>query len=162
MNSALVCRRAVFPSTIPVFTFNAAYSDSRAVAIIFKSVALGSTRRQWEDRVQPIQRLDRRLFIHAEHGRVLRRVQIEPDDIGCFAFKLWVVASHVAFQPVRPQFGLRQNALHGGFAHAQFLGQFAARPMRATVGGFLLRSPDHSSLHRRCRPARLASLMAPL
>jgi hypothetical protein len=27
MNSALVCRRAVFPCTIPVFTFNAAYSD---------------------------------------------------------------------------------------------------------------------------------------
>ena len=27
-NSALVCRRAVLPSTVPVFTFKAAYNES--------------------------------------------------------------------------------------------------------------------------------------
>jgi len=52
--------------------------------------------------------------------------------------------------------------LHGGFANAQFLGQLAARPMGAAVGGFLLRSTEHSPLHRRCRPARFAPLMTPL
>src|ERR1041385_4295059 len=93
---------------------------------------------------------------------MLRRIQIESDDIGCFAFELRVIAGHVALQPVWPQFGLRQNTLHGGFANAQFLGQFAARPMRAAVAGFLLCAPDHSSLHRWCRPPRLGSLMTSL
>ena len=77
-------------------------------------------------------------------------------------FKLRVIVGHVALQPVRPQFSLRQNTLHGGFADFQFLGQLAARPMPAPVRGLLLSSADHSPLHRRCRPARFASLMAPL
>ena len=34
--------------------------------------------------------------------------------------------------------------------------------MRAAIAGFLLCAPDHSSLHRWCRPPRLASLMASL
>jgi hypothetical protein len=29
-----------------------------------------------------IQRLDLRLLIHAQHDRVLRRIQIQPDDVG--------------------------------------------------------------------------------
>jgi len=32
---------------------------------------------------------------------MLRWIQIEPDDIGGFAFQVWIVAGHVAFQPVR-------------------------------------------------------------
>jgi hypothetical protein len=35
--------------------------------------------------------LNRCLFVHAEHCRVLRRIQIQPDHIGSFGFKVRVV-----------------------------------------------------------------------
>ena len=33
------------------------------------------------ERLRPVQRLDLRFFVDAEHGRMLRRIQIQPDDI---------------------------------------------------------------------------------
>jgi hypothetical protein len=32
--------------------------------------------------------LDGRLLVHAEYGGVLRRLQVQPDDVGSFAFKV--------------------------------------------------------------------------
>lgn len=42
-----------------------------AVTIVFKAMPLGSTRRQWQHWVQPIQRLNGRLLIYAKHGSML-------------------------------------------------------------------------------------------
>jgi len=38
-----------------------------------------------------IQRLDLRLLVHAQHDRVLRRVQIQPDDVDELVLKARVV-----------------------------------------------------------------------
>src|SRR5882724_13430152 len=43
-----------------------------AVAIVFKTVALQSPGRQWQHRIKPVQGLDRGLFVHAKHRRMLR------------------------------------------------------------------------------------------
>ena len=54
----------------------------RAVAEVLKSMAFGTPRRQGQHRVFAIERLNRGLLVHAEHGCVLRRVQVQPDHIG--------------------------------------------------------------------------------
>ncbi len=57
----------------------------RAVPEIFKAVALGASRAQRQHRVEAIQRLNGALFIHTKHRRVLRRMEIEADDVSGFA-----------------------------------------------------------------------------
>jgi hypothetical protein len=52
------------------------------MTVVFEPRPFHSARRKRHLRVQTIQSLDRGLFIDAEHGGVLWRVQIEPDDIG--------------------------------------------------------------------------------
>ena len=44
-----------------------------AVAVVLKAVAFQSPRRQWQDRIEPIQGLDGGLFVYAKHRRMLRR-----------------------------------------------------------------------------------------
>src|ERR1700722_11167362 len=43
----------------------------RAVAVVFKTVTLKPSGRQWQHRIEPIQRLDSSLFIDAKHRRML-------------------------------------------------------------------------------------------
>jgi len=54
----------------------------RAVAPVFEAVALGASGRQRQHPVLAVERLDRRLLVHAEHGCVRRRVQVEADHVG--------------------------------------------------------------------------------
>ena len=91
----------------------------RSVAVVLESMALGAPRGKRQNRIQPIQRLNGRLFIHAEHGRVLRRIQIQADDIGGFGLEVRIVAGHVAFQPMRLQAGFFPDPMYGVFADAQ-------------------------------------------
>jgi hypothetical protein len=70
----------------------------RAVAVVLEAVAFGASRRERQDGIETIQSLNGGLLIDAEHGRVLRRAQIEAEDVGGFAFELGIVAGHVAFE----------------------------------------------------------------
>jgi hypothetical protein len=122
-------------------------------------VPFGSPRRQRQHRVEPIQSLNGRLFIEAKHSCMLRRMQVQTDNVSRFAFEIRIVAGHIPFQSVRFQLGLGQNSLHRGLAERQLARQFTAGPVRAAVPWLLQHSPDHAGLHlRRCR-TRLASLM---
>ena len=104
--------------------------------VVLEAVAFGASRRERQDGIETIQGLNGGLLIDAEHGRVLRRVQIEAEDVGGFAFELGIVAGHVAFETVRLQARFLPNAMHGVFADAQHGGQFAATPVRGPVAGF--------------------------
>ena len=53
-----------------------------AVAIVFKTVALQAPGRQWQHRIKPVQALDGGLFVHAKHRRMLRRFDVQSDNIG--------------------------------------------------------------------------------
>jgi hypothetical protein len=50
----------------------------RAMPVILEAVALGPSRRERQHRVQPIESLNRGLFIEAEHGCMLRRIEYRP------------------------------------------------------------------------------------
>jgi hypothetical protein len=88
------------------------------MSVVLETVSFCSSWRQRQHRVETIQRLNRCLFIYAEHRRMLRRIHVQADDICGFAFKIGIVARQIAFQTMWFQAGLGQNALHRGLAHA--------------------------------------------
>lgn len=106
---------------------------------ILEAVTLRTPRRQWQHRVQTIQRLNRRLLIDAEHDRVLRRIQIQPDDIGGLGLKVRIIGSEIALKQMRLDAVLGPNARHGHVRDiaTQFGGQLARRPVRGAVSGFV-------------------------
>jgi len=65
-----------------------------------------------------------------------------------------IVPRHVTIQSVRLYFGLNQDPLHRRLADTQILGQLAARPVGAAIGGLLLCSAESPA------PARRVSLDA--
>ena len=91
--------------------------------VVLEAVTLGTPWRKRQNRVQTIQGLNGGLLIDAENGGMLRRAQIEADDVSRLGFKLGIVAGHVALQAVRPQASLPPDAMHGVFTDAQRRGQ---------------------------------------
>src|ERR1039457_6898735 len=73
----------------------------RAVPVVLETVAFGASRRQRQDGIETIQSLNGSLFIDAEHGRVLRRGQIEAEGVGGFAFEFRIGAGPVGVQTGR-------------------------------------------------------------
>src|SRR5215207_1422733 len=66
-----------------------------AMLEILKAVALGTAGRKGQNRIEAIESLNGALFIHAEHGRVGRRLEIEADNVGSLGREGWIIAHHV-------------------------------------------------------------------
>jgi hypothetical protein len=109
------------------------------VVVVLESMTLGTPRSKRQHRVKPIQCLNGSLFIHAEHRCMTRWVEIMPDDIGNFGFKVWIVAGHIAFEPVRLQSSLFPGPMYGVFAYSQGRSQLAATPVRRSTARLLTR-----------------------
>ena len=90
---------------------------------------------------------------------MLRWVEIEPDDIGGFAFKVGIVARHVAFQPMRLQSGFPPHAMHHVLAHLNRRSQFAAAPVRGTIFWFSACRCQNLGSQRRRQHDRLLPRM---
>ena len=75
-------------------------------------MAFGTPGRQGPHRVFAIERLNRRLLVDAEHGRVLRRVQIQADPIGRLGCEARVVGGQRAFQSMRREGVLGPDTRH--------------------------------------------------
>ena len=107
----------------------------RAVAAVLEAVAFGASGRERKDGIETVQGLNRGFLVDAEYGRVLRRAQIEAEDVGGFALEIGIVAGHVAFQTVWLEARLLPNPVHGVFADAQHGSELAATPMCRPVVG---------------------------
>jgi hypothetical protein len=70
---------------------------------------------------------------------VLRRPQIQADNVGRFVFELRIVAGQVTLQAVGFETGFLPDPMHSVLADTQRCRQFAATPMGGTVVGFLAR-----------------------
>lgn len=77
---------------------------------ILKAVSLSTSRRQRQHGVFTIQRQDRRLLIDTQYRRMLRRVQIQADDLRRVGLEVRVIGRDVAFQPMRLQAAFRPDA----------------------------------------------------
>jgi len=62
----------------------------RSMPVILEAVTLGSSRRKRQNGIEPIQGLDGGFLIDAEHRGMPRRLQIQADKVGRFAFELCV------------------------------------------------------------------------
>lgn len=121
----------------------------RAVPVVLETVAFGASRRKRQDGIETIQGLNGGFLIDAEHRGMLRRAQIEAEDIGGFAFELGIIAGHVAFQAVRLQTRFLPNAMHSVFADTQNGGQFSATPVRGPVARFSPRGRQDAGAQSR-------------
>src|SRR6185503_9100563 len=105
----------------------------RSMAIILKTVTLGTPGRERQNRVQPIQSLDGGLLINTKNRRVLGRFEIQTNDIGRFPFKCRVIGQHITADSVRPKLRTCPHPRYHHVADPQMLGQFAGAPMGRTV-----------------------------
>ena len=100
-------------------------------------------------------RLNLRLFIHARHQRALRRVQIEPDDMGQLGVEPRVAAELEAFDSVRLEPILLPDAMDGGRRQPHLLGQAPRAPMGRRLG-LAQRRADYRLLFGRGNSPRAA------
>ena len=108
-----------------------------------------------ERRLGAVKRLNLRLFVHAQHQRTLRRVQIEPDDVGQLGVELRVAAELEGLDPVRLQPVLLPDAMDGSRRQPDLLGQAPRTPMGRGLG-LAQRRANHRLLLGRSNPLRPA------
>ncbi len=60
------------------------------VALVVMGGLLAQPGPDWQDRLRAVQRLDLRLLIHAQHDRVLRRIEVEADDVADLGLQLGI------------------------------------------------------------------------
>jgi hypothetical protein len=134
-----------------------------AMPEILKAVALGTPGREGQNRIQPIERLNGALFVHAEHGRVGRRLEIEADNVGRLGLEGRIVADQVMTPPGRLQTGLGPDASHPHVTDAQLGGELARTPMPGTLGGLVMQGPidDPGFQPFGARSRRLAQMASP-
>jgi hypothetical protein len=60
----------------------------RPMPVVFEPMALDAAGRKRQNRIEPIKCLNRRLLINAEHRGMLRRVQIEPENVRGFGLEV--------------------------------------------------------------------------
>ena len=68
------------------------------MAVILEPMAFGAAGRERQDRIQPIECLNRRLLVGREHGRVLRWIHIQPDHVGGFRLEVGIVRLRVRLE----------------------------------------------------------------
>jgi hypothetical protein len=59
----------------------------RAVPEVLELVPFHAPRTHGKHRIQSIQGLDMALLVQAEYSRMLRGIDVEPDDVGCLALE---------------------------------------------------------------------------
>ncbi len=116
---------------------------------MLKPTVLGASRPKRQHRFQAVHSLDGRCAVHAEHGGVLWRAQMQADDFGRLVLELRIVTGHVTIYSMRLQPRLRTDTLHCRFADALCLGQFAATPVSVAIRRRLLHVAHDPSLNRR-------------
>ena len=102
----------------------------RAVAPVVVGHPRRQTRAHRQDRLRPVESLDLRLLVHAQHQRTLRRIEVEPDDVRHLGFELGVRAELERRRPVRLQVVCLPDAMDGGVADSRLLRQPSRAPVR--------------------------------
>src|SRR6201984_2613934 len=78
--------------------------------------------------LRALQRLALTLLVAAEHQRFFGRIQVQPDNVPEFLYKVRVVGNFESFQPMRLDVVMVPNALYGAPAHPSLTGHRANTP----------------------------------
>ena len=127
-----------FAHDLPAGDLQGGIQRKSAMPEIFKPMTLGTARRQRQDRIEPIKSLNGRLFIDTKDRGVVRRLEVETNDVGCLGLKIRIIAGHVVTPPRRLQTSLGPHSGHSHVAEAQCRGKFARTPMSGAMGRFAM------------------------
>jgi len=134
----------------------------RSMPVVFKSVALSPARRKRQHRIKTIQRLNGSLLVDTEHSSMLRRVQVQPDNVSRFGFEIRIVVGHVTLQTVWLQASLSPHPMHSVLADVQSCSKLATTPVRGTVLRLFAGSRENSGSQARsqheCRLSRMTGI----
>ena len=127
----------------------------RAVALVVVGLRPAAARLHRQARLRAVQRLDLALLVDAQHQGLVRRIQIQPHDVGQLLDELRVAAQLEGLDPMRLEVVTRPDALDRGLAEPLGPGQRARAPVRrrgrrGVQGGFHYRA---DLLHRHPRLA---------
>ena len=101
-----------------------------AVADVVVGLFLGHPGPDRQDRRGPVQGLDLGLLVDADHHGLLRRVQIQPDDVADLRVQLGVGGELERLGPPRLQVPLAPDPGHRGEGDPQLGAQQPGRPVR--------------------------------
>ena len=129
--------------------------DGGAVALVVVGHRLAPAldhRQRW---LGAVERLHGGLLIGAQHDRLLRRIQIKPDDIDQLLLELRIVGQLERLDPVRFEAPRRPHLLHSRFRHPRW----RAAIVPASSNGFRPADPSSGSdpRSRRSSPAGSSS-----
>ncbi len=103
--------------------------SGRPVALIVMSEGAAASTLERQSRLSAIQGLNLALLIDAEHDGILRRSEINPDDIGELFQKLRITRKFETLGEVRLDLVFLPDAMNRVFAHALNTSQGARAPM---------------------------------
>jgi hypothetical protein len=103
--------------------------------------------------------LDRRFLIDAEHRGVLRRLNIQTDDVGGFGLELGISRPPIAIEPVWLQPGPVPDRGDQRMGNLQRLRQLARAPVCRAVGGGVSRARQDARFQARREHAGLRPAM---
>ena len=135
----------------------------RAVALVIVGHGRRAPLLQRQPGLGPVERLDLRLFIHAQNNGPFRRVEIEPHDLGHLLLEQRVVRDLELPQNVRLQPGIGPDAPDARRRDAHCLGHRGAAPVGGIGRGLPHRLGDHlqACFPRQRRHPRRPGLVAP-
>jgi hypothetical protein len=102
----------------------------RAMAHVVMRAPFGHPRGQGQDRLRPVERLNLALLVHAQHHRLHRRVQIQPDNVARLRHKQRIARELERLLPVRLQTEGTPDAADGRLRQSRLLGHRARAPVR--------------------------------
>ena len=82
---------AGFRQDLSGLSVQSAVERKSSMAVVLEAMPFSAAGRKWQNRIQAIQRLDGALLVHAEDRGMPRRVEVQPDDVGGFFFKLRII-----------------------------------------------------------------------
>src|SRR5438132_9775894 len=130
------------------------------MAVILKAMPFGSSGRERQNRIEPIQGLDSAFLVDAENSGIGRRLEVKADDVGGLLFKLWIITDHVAAQTMGLQTDAPPSPVHSIVTNAQRFAQLARAPVGGTISRAAARIIKNASLQLGCVLGRLSSLVA--
>ena len=126
-----------------------------SVALVVVGHRAGAALLQRKSGLGAIERLDLAFLVDRQHQRLVRRVEVKPDNVLNLLTKLRVVGELETARQMRLEPMRRLDALHARMAEADRLGHLAQRPVRALRRLFVERHGD-DALDRRRLKRRLA------
>ena len=120
----------------------------------------GASWRQRQDRVQPIEGLNRRLLVDAEHHGVLRRIEVQADHIRGFRLEFGIGRPHVPLESMGLQAGMPPGPRDNRVLDAQLAAERPRGPMRGAMRRRPSRPRHDARFQSRRQHGRLRAAMS--